>query len=184
MSTIISPERKASYYVGMAVGVVGFLMFLSPFVAIIGGTERSNPGMTNCQLNGVPVPCSDLPIGPRMPQSGGPVGAPDFGVIFTSFGTAFVGFLLIIVSRFLTRVGQAGLAGSGVILDPEGARQDLQPWNEAKGRMINDAVSQIDVVKNIAAHEEAEMVVKIRCSACHGLNDESQAFCGHCGAKL
>ena len=163
MRTDISPERKASYYVGMALAVIGFLMFLAPFATMIGGAQRTVAAIT---------------------QPGGPNGMPDFGGVVASFGTGFVGFLLVIVGNFLMVAGRAGLAGSGVILDPEGARQDLRPWNEASGRMINDAVSQIDMVQQIAHDEAPETVVKIRCRQCQALNDESQAFCGHCGAKL
>lgn len=99
-------------------------------------------------------------------------------------GTAFVGFFLIVIGGFLMNLGRAGLSGSGVVLDPEGARQDLKPWNEAQGRMINDTLSQVDVLQQIAHAHEPETVVKVRCPHCRELNDETQAFCGHCGEKL
>lgn len=39
-----------------------------------------------------------------------------------------VAMLLLIAGGLLMRVGRYGAAGSGVILDPRKARQDLRPW--------------------------------------------------------
>jgi hypothetical protein len=182
----ISEGRQAVYYLGMILSAIGFLMFLTPFFAIAGcGAGSDSSGMTNCSMGGRPVPCSEMPMPPDMAgRVASPMFHPDPAAAFGSIGTAFAGFLLCIFGGVLMNLGRAGLAGSGVVLDPEGARQDLKPWNEARGRMIDDTLSQVEVVQHLAHRDEPETVVKVRCPQCHGLNDETQAFCGHCGAKL
>jgi hypothetical protein len=60
-----------------------------------------------------------------------------------SFGLrAFLGMGLMIAGRMLTRVGIRGLAGSGIILDPEQAREDVEPWARMAGGVIKDAVEE------------------------------------------
>lgn len=81
------------------------------------------------------------------------------------------------------RIGAKGAAGSGLVLDPDKAREDLKPYNEAKGGMINDVISNIDVVDKIITHEEKE-VIKIKCRECGGLNEEDAKFCKSCGKEL
>ena len=81
-------------------------------------------------------------------------------------------------------IGAKGAAGSGLLLDPDKAREDLKPFNEAKGGMINDVISNIDVVDKIANTYEKKEVIKIRCRSCESLNDEDAKFCKGCGKEL
>ena len=41
--------------------------------------------------------------------------------------------------------GRRGLAGSGMILDPQQARKDVEPWTRMAGGMANDALSEVDL---------------------------------------
>src|SRR3954447_13512249 len=51
---------------------------------------------------------------------------------------AIGGMVLMIVGGVLMGVGRAGAAGSGILLDPQKAREDLEPWNRMRGGMVND----------------------------------------------
>ena len=88
----------------------------------------------------------------------------------------------MVIGGIFTNIGSKGAAGSGIILDPEKAREDLKPFNSAKGEMINDVIENIDVVKNIN-HEQKE-IIKVRCRNCGELNDEDAKFCKNCGGSM
>lgn len=137
MSRDISDGRKFAYYLGMGMGLLGFLSFFSVFVMVAVG--------------GKPTP------------------AP-----------AVFGMGLIIVGAFIHSIGRAGLAGSGVVLDPKQARDDLEPYSRMVGGMVKDGLDEADI--HLAA--TPEQVVKVRCQACGKLNDETAKFCQECGKKI
>ena len=101
-----------------------------------------------------------------------------------SFINAIIGMVLIIVGSIVMNIGAKGAAGSGLLLDPDKAREDLRPFNEARGGMVNDVISQIDVVNNLAKPVKENEVIKIRCRTCGVLNDEDAKFCKGCGKDL
>jgi len=70
-----------------------------------------------------------------------PFGGPPAGL----FIRALVGMGMIIAGRLLMRVGARGLAGSGVILDPDRARHDVEPWSRMAGGMARDALDEADI---------------------------------------
>lgn len=39
-------------------------------------------------------------------------------------------------------IGRRGLAGSGLKLDPEEARRDLEPWSRMAGGVVQDALDE------------------------------------------
>ena len=47
---------------------------------------------------------------------------------------AITGMIMIIVGAVVSNIGARGLAGSGVILDPEEAREDLKPYSHQARR--------------------------------------------------
>lgn len=138
----ISKERKAAYYVGMGMMIVGFLLFFSVFFS----------GFTNDPFSG------NVP----------------------SFQNAPIGMLLLIAGSIVMGIGAKGKAGSGLVLDPEKAREDLRPFSEAAGGIIHDAIGNIDAIHS----NEAKEVIKIRCRNCHALNEEDAKFCKACGKEL
>ena len=146
----IPEERKALYYLGTGLIVLGFVLFISVFFSV---ARRMNE-----------------PFGePGMP----------------SFGNAIWGMILLIGGGVLKGIGAKGAAGSGIILDPEKAREDLRPFNEAKGEMINDVISNIDIIDKInAPRQEEKDIIKIRCMNCKSLNEEDAKFCKNCGGEL
>ncbi|MDF2941761.1 MAG: hypothetical protein K0S01_619 [Herbinix sp.] len=103
---------------------------------------------------------------------------------FPSFSNAIFGMILIVAGGVVMNIGARGAAGSGLILDPDRAREDLKPFNEAKGGMINDVISNIDVVDKIVNVREEKEIIKIKCRSCGSLNDEDAKFCKGCGKEL
>jgi len=99
------------------------------------------------------------------------------------------GMVMMIVGGILMSVGARGLAGAGVILDPDKARKDLEPWNKMAGGMVDDAVSQIGIAQKIESHLDQvttapQTTIKVRCPKCKALNDEQDKFCGQCGSAI
>lgn len=146
----ISNERKATYYIGMGLIVIGFILFISVFFQVAGFMND---------------PFSELGREP-------------------SFLNPVLGMVFMIVGSIVMSVGAKGAAGSGLILDPEKSREDLKPFNEAKGEMINDVISNIDVIDNLTKSHEEKEIIKVRCKNCHSLNDEDAKFCKSCGKEL
>jgi hypothetical protein len=151
----ISNERKATYYIGIGMMALGFILFISIFFS---AASIVNAPFALDEISGF---------------GGGP-----------SFTGPVVGMVLMIAGSIVMNIGAKGTAGSGLFLDPDKAREDLKPFNEAKGRMINDVISNIDVVDKISKPHEGKEVIKIRCRNCSGLNDEDARFCKVCGREL
>jgi ribosomal protein L40E len=95
-------------------------------------------------------------------------------------GPGIIGFIMIFVGTLISGVGAAGKAGSGMILDPEQAREDLKPFSRQAGGMLNDALQAADLKEHLSAKE----IVKVRCRSCGELNDEDATFCKKCGERM
>ena len=147
----LSKERKITYYLGMGMVALGFILFISVFFSF--ARFMNNPQ----QLIG----------------GGGP-----------SFMNAIIGMSLIIAGSVVKNIGAKGAAGSGLLLDPEKARQDLRPFSEAAGGIINDAIGNMDVAKKFTTVGDEKEIIKIKCRSCGILNDEDAVFCKGCGKPL
>ena len=101
---------------------------------------------------------------------------------------ALTGFGMIIVGGILRGIGAVGLAGSGVVLDPERAREEWEPMTRMAGGMIKDALHEADIDlsgKNRSASPgPAEKEIMIRCQSCRQLNEEDSKFCQECGRPV
>lgn len=99
---------------------------------------------------------------------------------------AIGGMVLIMAGAVMMNVGRRGWAGSGIVLDPHQARQEMKPWNRMAGGMAQDALGEIDVVNKLAKKldEPNSPHVKVRCQKCQALNDDIDKFCGQCGAAI
>ncbi len=71
------------------------------------------------------------------------------GMLSGSFGmakmmviTGPLGMFLLIAGGVIRGIGAKGLAGSGIILDPEQAREDVEPWSRMTGGVIKDALDE------------------------------------------
>jgi hypothetical protein len=96
------------------------------------------------------------------------------------FLRAFGGMALVFVGGILRGIGGRGLAGSGVVLDPERARDDLEPYSRMAGGMVKDALEEARV--NSAGR--ADKIIMFRCRACGKLNEEDSKFCQECGKEM
>lgn len=147
MAKRISGERKAAYYIGMVLMVMGGLLFFSVFV-----TTAINFGdFGNFQDNAR-------------------------SAMYRAFG----GMGLLLIGSIIRGIGSRGLAGSGVVLDPEKAREGLEPYSRMAGGMVKDALEEADVNMD----SQAEKVIMVRCRACRTLNEEESKFCQECGEKI
>lgn len=63
----------------------------------------------------------------------------------SSMFRALLGMGLFIAGGILMRIGSRGLAGSGVVLDPEQARRDVEPWSRMAGGAIHDALDEAEI---------------------------------------
>ncbi|HVF84844.1 MAG TPA: zinc ribbon domain-containing protein [Abditibacteriaceae bacterium] len=186
--------RRAMYYGGMLLIIVGFFLFISVFfsgfssgrfpsesVVIVEPSQREMVER-NRNMIGIPkdarIVTSDSPNAYRTEPANPIV-------------HAFWGMGLIITGAMLMSFGSRGLAGSGVILDPQQVREDLKPWSHMAGGMIDDAATQSQTLSRITGSinansnaGEEEQTVKVRCAACRTLNDEEARFCDQCGAAL
>ena len=151
----LSDERKAAYYAGMIISVIGFLTFGSVFVSgAIGEFSNFESDTRSMAVRAV------------------------------------VGMGMMIVGAIVMSVGSRGLHGSGVLIDPQRQRKDLEPWARMQGGMADDALSEMKTLEKIADRladgrdDEAKPEVKVRCRSCSALNDEAANFCNRCGSKL
>lgn len=148
MTKQISEGRKAAYYVGTALVVVGVLLFGSTFVTFAMHFGDFSDFASNAR--------SDML-------------------------RAFGGMLLMAVGIAIAGIGARGLAGSGVVLDPEKAREDLEPYTRMAGGMVKDALDEADIKLGGSAPEK---VIMVKCPTCGKLNEDDSKFCQECGKKL
>lgn len=114
-------------------------------------------------------------------------GAMNFGN-FTNFQAdvrssifrALGGMALLVLGGTLRGIGARGLAGSGVVLDPQKARQELEPYSRMAGGMVKDALDEA----NLNLGGKPQQVVMIKCPACGKLNEVDSKFCQECGKKF
>lgn len=72
-------------------------------------------------------------------------GIKGFGDITKLQGRAIAGVVCVFIGQFIMRVGREGVAGSGLKLDPQEARKDLEPWSRMSGGMLKDALDEAEV---------------------------------------
>jgi hypothetical protein len=94
---------------------------------------------------------------------------------------AIGGMALLIIGGIIRGIGARGLAGSGVVLNPEQARSELEPYSRMAGGMVKDALDEADVT---IGGGSSEKVVMIRCRECGRLNEEDSKFCQECGKQI
>jgi len=101
---------------------------------------------------------------------------------------AVLGMGLLIAGRAVRGIGARGLAGSGAVLDPGRARQELEPYSRMAGGMVKDALDEAGVSLGSGAAKGAakgaDQVVMLKCRSCGKLNEEDSKFCQACGAAI
>ena len=127
MGDRISSGRRGVYMLGMLLMGGGVLLFLSSFYEVFTSFGGSGPQVT------VTFDGDDYEPGWSRSAGGG------------AFGRAFGGILAIGAGRLLMKLGARGVAGSGLILDPDRARKDLSPYSRMVGGMAKDALKEAGV---------------------------------------
>ncbi len=147
MTKQISEERKAAFYIGAGLMIIGVLLFVSVFVT--GAMNFGN--FDNFEENAK-----------------------------SSMFRALGGMALMIIGGIVRGIGALGVAGSGVKLDPQQAKEELEPYSRMAGGMIKDVLNEAD----IHLGGKSEKVIMIRCRSCCKLNEENSKFCQECGEKI
>lgn len=98
-----------------------------------------------------------------------------------TFNTAITGMIILVVGAVLMGIGKKGAAGSGLVLDPEQERKDLEPLNRGIGGQVSDMLDEANIGEHL---KNEKTIIKIRCRKCGALNDEQDKFCGQCGDAL
>ena len=97
----------------------------------------------------------------------------------------FLGIVMLAAGGMIRNVSARGLAGSGMVLDPQKAREDLEPFSREIGGVVNDALSEVDLASKLGTGGSAPtQIIKIKCPQCAALNDEDAKFCKGCGGKM
>ncbi len=163
----IPPNRKLLYYGGMAIMVCGFVVFATTFFIgpEIGGGKNQPGGMGFKE---------DARATHREFREG----------MKSKTTRAIFGVGLIAIGGFMRHVGARGAAGSGLLLDPKRAREDLEPWSRMGGGMVDDALSEVDLSSKLGRASTPEREIMVRCSSCRTLNDEEAQFCDNCGKAI
>jgi hypothetical protein len=147
MTERISEGRKAAYYVGCGLIVVGVLSFASVFLTAAMHFGDFSHFASDARSNML---------------------------------RAFGGMALIVVGGIIRVIGARGLAGSGAVLDPGRAREELEPYSRMAGGMVKDALDEAD----IHLSGRPERVIMIKCPSCGTLNEDGSKFCQECGKSL
>ncbi|SDN25343.1 hypothetical protein SAMN05216355_101427 [Actinomyces ruminicola] len=160
--------RKVAYYGGAVLQGIGLLMFLSVFVAVFAAFA----GIGDVFGSG-----DHTAIGSGI------------GRAFRFFPVAFFGFFVISAGQWLRRVGRQGLAGSGVVLSPQGEARDAEPWRRSEGAQDQMRLEEIPTLQAALGGAPGPTgspaeVVKLRCRSCGYLETEDAAFCSQCGQRI
>ena len=154
MSSQISPERKGLYNAGLVLMIIGGCLFALPFLTI---PIVMVAGIANGRPGGFII------------------------AVPAAFLGAFIGFALIAAGGAMRKIAARGTAGSGLVLNPEKAREDLKPWSQMAGGIVKDALSEADIS---LGKSEPQKVVMIKCPQCKKLNEDDSKFCQECGKPL
>jgi hypothetical protein len=76
------------------------------------------------------------------------------------------------------------MAGSGVVLDPEQAREDLEPYSRMVGGLAWDVLEEADIDLGDKGSSTTDKVIMIRCQHCRTLNEEGSKYCQECGQSI
>lgn len=84
---------------------------------------------------------------------------------------AFGGIFLLIVGGFLANLGARGMAGSGLKLDPEQARKDVEPWSRMSGGMLGDMLDEAGI-KLPGTSQQADLPLDEKLRRLHALRQD------------
>jgi len=86
---------------------------------------------------------------------------------------AFGGMFLMMIGGALMTVGRAGAAGSGLKLDPEQARRDVEPWSRMSGGMLGDALDEAGInLRGLTSDSDKELPFDEKLRRLHKLRED------------
>jgi hypothetical protein len=161
MAQQISEERKSLYNAGLVILIIGGCLFSLPFITIL--LTMVTGGGRSSGIVMVPI----------------------------AFVAAFIGFGLVVIGSIMRTIAAKGKAGSGLVLDPEQARRDVEPWSRMQGGIIKDTLDEAGInLEQIGRQfaqgnsSQPQKMVMIKCPHCKKLNDEDSKFCQECGKPV
>ncbi|BCM91319.1 hypothetical protein IAD21_03189 [Abditibacteriota bacterium] len=172
----VSEQHESFYYLGLAICAAGALLLFSVLVSgcqdLGGQSPKPPPSITWGNTR-------EPPTFHKTPAASSDI----------SIAGLLTGIALIIAGAAMVNAGRAGIRGSVIILDPQGGREDMKPWDGARGEMREDILRSSEVVTGMVKRAkqklpEGETQIKIRCQNCRALNDEDARFCKSCGIPL
>ena len=122
MNRNVSASRKLLYALGSALSIIGVIVFFSGFLVVLSDVGNPSP--------------PDMSFGH---SSGFDPAASTMMVRFLG------GMVLVFAGNACRNIGARGVAGSGVVLDPEQARRDLEPFSRQAGGMLNDLLDEANI---------------------------------------
>ncbi len=170
----VTEEQKAGYGFGQILVGLGFALFFVGMLTMGSNFFSSNqPSMP--QDTGTSILGMDKELEQFRAKSDKMANTAGTAMVF-----GVVGMIIIIVGGLVGSLSAKGAAGSGLILDPEQARKDLEPFSRMEGGMLKDALDEAGLIPD----KPDEPLVKVRCLQCKELNDEDSKFCKNCGSPL
>ncbi|MCL2104346.1 MAG: SHOCT domain-containing protein [Kiritimatiellaeota bacterium] len=84
---------------------------------------------------------------------------PDIIAFFLTFGG---GMGVSVLAHVIREIAARGVAGSGLVLDPEKARKDLEPWSRMGGGMIRDVLDESGIAPKPTNSQQLPLDEKLR----------------------
>lgn len=102
-------------------------------------------------------------------------GRPELGKYMVITGP--VGMITLMIGGFIRGIGSHGLAGSGLLLDPEQAREDIEPWSRMSGGVIKDTLDEVgldlgEIANNLTSSSDAELPFDEKLRRLHKLHED------------
>lgn len=83
---------------------------------------------------------------------------------------AVLGIVLMMAGGIMAGIGRMGLSGSGIKLDPEEARRDVEPWSRMAGGTLKDLLDEAGI--NLGKHPGHELPFDERLRRLQKLRDD------------
>jgi len=80
-------------------------------------------------------------------------------VFFLTFGG---GMGVSVFAQVIRGIAARGVAGSGLVLDPEKARRDLEPWSRMGGGMIRDVLDESGIAPKLTNSQKFPLDEELR----------------------
>lgn len=171
----VAPERALAFYGGYALMAVGLCLFVSVFFLGMGSQPEPSPSL----MPGFPGMMQGDVFAESRRRAEETRSTGQAGIV-----RAFLGMGLVAAGAILNGIGRQGVAGSGFSPSPSAVQEDLEPWARAEGGLLGAKLDAAGFRQQSPDPMPSEPEIRVRCLRCGALNEESDRFCGACGAPL